>query len=152
MAMKWTATTMRLVLGIIFLGHGISKLSGGIGNTADWFVTLGLPEFLAYMIAMLELVCGTTMMLGLLTRMSAVGFVAVMIGAIVTVKLPAGLLGSTTSPGYELDLALMALAAYFIVSKETGVGVDSLLAERDADEKAAAVSKGSVSSPASNAA
>lgn len=137
MTMKWTATAMRLVLGIIFLGHGISKLSGGIGNTADWFVSLGLPEFLAYMIAMLELVCGTMMILGLLTRMSAVAFIVVMIGAILTVKLPAGLLGTTGSPGYELDLALMALAAYFIASKEVGIGVDSLLAAGDRDPEPA---------------
>ncbi|WP_084778030.1 DoxX family protein [Saccharibacillus sacchari] len=151
MTMKWTATGMRLVLGIIFLGHGISKLTGGIGNTADWFVALGLPGFLAYMIAMLELVCGTMMILGLLTRLSAVGFIAVMIGAIITVKLPAGLLGSNGSPGYELDLALMALAAYFIASKEIGVGVDSLLAARDGDAElaAAASERSALSQPSS---
>ncbi|CAM3362843.1 MULTISPECIES: DoxX family protein [Saccharibacillus] len=137
MTMKWTATAMRLLLGTIFLAHGISKLSGGIGNTADWFASVGLPGFLAYMIAMLELVCGTMMILGLLTRASAAAFIVVMIGAIVTVKLPSGLLGAGGSSGYELDLALMALAAYFAASREPGFGIDSLLADREAREEAA---------------
>ncbi|OWA36291.1 hypothetical protein B9G55_08935 [Saccharibacillus sp. O16] len=127
---------MRLVLGAIFLAHGISKLQSGMDLMADWFSSVGLPGFLAYMVAMLELVCGTLMVLGVLTRSAAIGFIVVMIGAIVTVKLPAGLLGSNGSPGYELDLALMALAAYFAASKETGFGIDSLLAERDRQEDA----------------
>lgn len=137
MTMKWTATAMRLVLAAIFLAHGISKLNSGMDLMADWFSSLGLPGFLAYMVAMLELVCGTLMGLGVLTRSAAIGFIVVMIGAIVTVKLPAGLLGNAGSPGYELDLALMALAAYFVASKETGFGIDSLFAERDRREEEA---------------
>ncbi|OWR31803.1 hypothetical protein CDO73_04805 [Saccharibacillus sp. O23] len=135
MTMKWTATAMRLVLAAIFLGHGISKINSGMDLMADWFSSVGLPGFLAYMVAMLELVCGTLMGLGVLTRSAAIGFIVVMIGAIVTVKLPAGLLGNAGSPGYELDLALMALAAYFVASKETGFGIDSLFAERDRREE-----------------
>lgn len=137
MTMKWTATAMRLVLATIFLAHGISKLSSGMDLMADWFSSVGLPGFLAYMVAMLELVSGTLMGLGVLTRSTAIGFIVLMIGAIVTVKLPVGLLGNAGSPGYELDLALMALAAYFVASKETGFGIDSLFAERDRREEEA---------------
>lgn len=151
MTMKWTATAMRLVLAAIFLAHGISKLNNGMDLMADWFSSVGLPGFLAYMVAMLELVCGTLMGLGVLTRSAAIGFIVVMIGAIVTVKLPAGLLGNAGSPGYELDLALMALAAYFVASKETGFGIDSLFVERDRKEEEALAHAASTAAPASAA-
>ncbi|MCR8844017.1 DoxX family protein [Paenibacillus sp. SC116] len=118
------ATIMRVILGVIFTMHGLDKLQMGLGNTAGWFESIGLPGTLAYVVALIELLGGIAMIVGLLTRFISIGYVAIMIGAIVTVKLPGGLIGPN---GYELDLALLALAIYFIFAEHVGYGVDQLL-------------------------
>lgn len=48
--MKFThigIVVIRVVLGVIFFAHGLSKFQGGIDNTAGFFTSLGLPGFLS---------------------------------------------------------------------------------------------------------
>ncbi|MGD6844644.1 DoxX family protein [Bacillus infantis] len=105
------ALLLRVVLGVIFIGHGAGKFQDGIGNIAGWFDSIGLPGFLAYIVATIELVGGIAMLLGLATRIVGGFFVLVLIGAIVTVQLAAGFIG-----GYAYDLALLAISAYFLLN------------------------------------
>lgn len=100
----------RLVLGITFLIHGIAKFQGGIGNTASWFDSIGIPGFAASVIATIELVGGIALLLGLGTRIVSVLFALTMVVAIVKVKLAVGFMGNQQMAGYELDLALLALS------------------------------------------
>ncbi|MCM3160750.1 DoxX family protein [Metabacillus litoralis] len=106
-----SALLLRLVLGVIFIGHGVAKFQGGIGNIAGWFDSIGLPGFLAYAVAIIELVGGIAMLLGLATRIVGGLFVLVLLGAIVKVQLAAGFIG-----GYAYDLALLAMSAYFLLN------------------------------------
>ncbi|GGF93130.1 DoxX family protein [Paenibacillus abyssi] len=124
MRLKSAATIMRVILGIIFMVHGIDKLQMGLGNVAGWFGSIGLPEFLAYVVALLELIGGILLIVGFASRYVSIAFIVIMLGAIITVKLPIGLLGNGQMAGYELDLALMALAAYFAIANEHGFGID----------------------------
>lgn len=101
----------RVILGITFFVHGLAKFQGGIGNTAGFFESLGLPGFAAPVIATIELAGGIAMIAGLGTRIVAALFALTMVGAIVKVKLAAGFMGNPQMAGYELDLALLALAA-----------------------------------------
>lgn len=127
--MKLTAvsTIMRVLLGIIFTAHGVAKLQMGIGNVAGWFGSIGIPEFAAYIVTFLELIGGIALIVGFATRYVSISLIVILLGAIITVKLPAGLLGNGQMAGYELDLALLALAAYFAAADDRGVGVDQLL-------------------------
>lgn len=118
------STLMRVVLGILFLAHGISKFQMGLANVEGWFSSMGVPGFLAYLVAILELVGGILLIVGLFTRYVSALFVLMLIGAIVTMKLSAGLLGNSQMAGYELDLAFMMVAIYLVVEGTTPLSVD----------------------------
>lgn len=132
MRLNIVITIMRVVLGIIFLVHGISKMQMGLGNTAGWFSSLGMPGFTAYIVAFLELIGGIALIIGLLTRYFSMAYIILLLGAIVTVKLPIGLLGNGQMAGYELDLALLVLSIYFAVADERGFGLDQFLFRNEA--------------------
>lgn len=102
---------LRVVLGFIFIGHGTQKFQDGIVNIAGWFDSIGLPGFLAYLVASIELVGGIAMLLGLATRIVGGLFVFVLLGAILIVQLAAGFIG-----GYAYDLALLAISVYFLLN------------------------------------
>ncbi len=127
MKVKTASTIMRVLLGIIFMAHGISKFQMGLENVAGWFGSIGIPVFVAYIVAYLELIGGISLIVGFATRYLSIGYMVLLLGAIVTVKLPIGLLGNNQMAGYELDLALLALALYFAISDERGLGLDQLL-------------------------
>ncbi|MFC4324232.1 DoxX family protein [Litchfieldia salsa] len=113
------ALLLRVVLGVIFIGHGAEKFQGGIGNIAGWFDSIGLPGFLAYIVASIELVGGIAILLGFATRIIGGLFVLVLLGAIVTVQLAAGFIG-----GYAYDLALLAISAYFLLNGSQLYSID----------------------------
>lgn len=128
--MTWVTTLMRVVLGIIFLVHGISKFQMGLGNVEAWFSSLGVPAFMAYVAAILELAGGILLIIGLGTRVVSILFALMMVGAIVTVKWPAGLIGSDQMPGYELDLGLFLIALYLSVSESTALSLDRVFLKK----------------------
>ncbi len=118
---------MRVVLGIIFVFHGVAKFQMGLGNVEAWFSSIGIPGFLAYLVAVLELVGGIVLIAGMFTRYVSALFVVMLIGAVLTAKLSAGLLGDGTSVGYELDLGLMLIALYLAVANEQALSLDRLI-------------------------
>lgn len=120
------ATIMRVVLGILLLAHGISKVKMGLGNVEGWFSSIGIPGTLAYVVAFIELVGGVLLILGLFTRYVSALVVVMLIGAIITVKLSAGLLGNNQSAGYELDLSFIVIALYLMLSGPSPLSIDHL--------------------------
>ncbi|WP_316572612.1 DoxX family protein [Neobacillus sp. YIM B06451] len=102
---------LRVMLGLVFLANGVAKFQGGIENTAGWFDSIGIPGFMAYPVAIIELVGGIAIILGLGTRIVSLLFGLIMIGAIFTVKLPDGFLN-----GYVFDLVLLVLAVHMILN------------------------------------
>ncbi|MEZ2656727.1 DoxX family protein [Aneurinibacillus aneurinilyticus] len=122
---------LRLVLGITFLIHGLDKFQSGIGNIAGWFESVGLPGFLAYIIATIETVGGLAVILGLGTRIVSFLFILVLAGAIITVKIAVGFTGNGQMAGYELDLALLAIAVHLAINGSSLYSVDALLRKKD---------------------
>lgn len=126
MAKKISVVTviMRVVLGIIMTAHGIAKFQMGLGNVEAWFSSIGIPGFMAYGVAGLELVGGILLIVGLFTRYVSALFVAMLVGAIFTAKLSAGLLGNGQSAGYELDLGFILISLYLVVADPTTLSID----------------------------
>lgn len=116
---------IRIVLGIVFLAHGLDKFSSGIGNIEGFFQSIGIPAFMASIVAVIEIVGGIALILGLATRAVSVILGIVLIVAILQAKLGAGFLG-----GYELDLALLAMAAHLALSGSSLLALDSLFFKR----------------------
>lgn len=117
---RFAVFVLRVVLGLIFFAHGFVKLQTGLGQVAETFQGMGLPGGLAYIVAYAEVAGGLAMMIGIATKYVAGMFALLMLGAIFTVKLPHGLLGTAGGSGYEFDLLLLAVSIYFSMLDETG--------------------------------
>jgi putative oxidoreductase len=116
---------LRLVVGLLFAGHGAQKLFGWFGGggpqgTAGFFASLGYrrPAVMALVAGLSELAGGLLLALGFLTPVASLLLAVVMLNAIATVKWPQGLLG-----GYEFELTLLAVV---IALTATGPGEISL--------------------------
>lgn len=120
-------TILRVFLGATFLIHGLAKFQGGIENTVGFFESLGLPGFTAYLVALIELIGGIAIVIGIGTRVISILFAVILAVAIVKVKLAAGFLGNGQMAGYELDLALMVISIYFAVANKSYLALDNVL-------------------------
>lgn len=80
---------LRLSLGAVFLGTGWGKLHN-LSQVTSFFTELGVPfpAVQAPVIACIELVGGTLVLLGLFTRLAALPLMATMAVAILTAKRP----------------------------------------------------------------
>lgn len=118
---EWSMFVLRVVLGVIFLAHGLQKISGFEG-VVKFFNSIGLPTALAYAVMTIETVGGALLILGLFTRIAAVGISAVMLGAIFTVHRGQGLIN-----GFEFPLLLLANAVALILSGSNTLALGSWL-------------------------
>ena len=100
------ALVLRLVLGAIFVVHGVMKFLQMAGMV-QFFAKIGipLPDIAVPAVALIEVIGGLALILGLGlgTRILAVLLAIDMVFAIGMVKLQAGLVG-----GYEYELVLIA--------------------------------------------
>jgi len=116
---------LRLVVGLLFVGHGAKKLfgvfgGGGLEGTAGMFDQIGLrPGWLHARVAgTAEFAGGALIALGLLTPFAAAALIGVMTAAVITVHAPKGIWN--TNQGYEFNL-VMATAVFALA----GVGAGS---------------------------
>lgn len=126
---------LRLVAGVIFAAYGSQKLFawfGGYGlqGTGQWMASIGLEP--GYLMALLagsaEFFGGLFIILGLLTRPTAIILAFTMLIAIVTVHLPNGLFMANN--GYAFGLTLMTMSLSLVVSGAGRWSVDNGLAEK----------------------
>jgi putative oxidoreductase len=104
---------LRLVVGLLFVGHGAQKLfgvfgGGGLEGTAGVFDNIGLqPGWLhARAAGTAEFVGGALIALGLFTPFAAAALIGVMTAAVLTVHARNGIWNS--NQGYEFNLVLSA--------------------------------------------
>lgn len=119
---------IRIVVGVLFVGHGAQKLFGMFGGygpkgTGGWMESVGIKPgvVMAVFAGVLELAGGALFAAGLFTPVAAAFIALTMIGAIVKVHGRNGLW--STANGYEYPLVLLAVA---IGAALTGAGEYSL--------------------------
>jgi putative oxidoreductase len=117
---------LRVILGVTFFIHGLVKFQGGIENIVGWFDSIGLPGALAYGVAVLEMVGGLALIIGLGSRIVSALLVLLMLGAIVKGKLAVGFLGNGQGAGWELDLALLAMALFIAINDSKMFALDKV--------------------------
>src|SRR5688572_12772157 len=81
---------IRLVVGAVFLSEGIQKFlfSAELGAGRFGKIGLPMPEFLGPFVGTFEIVCGSLLLIGLLTRLAAVPLLIIMVVALATTKWP----------------------------------------------------------------
>ena len=76
------ATLLRLALGALYLAHSLQKIFVfTLPGTAGFFVSLGLPGWLGYVTAFVELFGGIALILGVQVRWVAIVLLPFMLGA-----------------------------------------------------------------------
>lgn len=106
---------LRLVVGLLFVGHGAQKLFGiwgghGLAGTAGFFEQIGLKPGRIHALAagLMELGGGLLLALGLITPVASAALIAVMTAAVITVHGAKGLWAG--NGGYEFNLTLAGAA------------------------------------------
>jgi len=112
---------LRAAIGVIFIAHGIPKLNPGF---AGFLNSLGMPPEAQIPIALLEIVGGIIIILGVMSRISASMLSMNMLGAIFVVKGAASLTGER---GYEIDLILLAACLVIIVTGPGKVSISHVI-------------------------
>ncbi|MGD9796439.1 MAG: DoxX family protein [Acidimicrobiia bacterium] len=117
---------LRVVLGGLFIWHGIDKFDVGIDMIEEMFTMWGVPApgLTAPLTAIIEIVAGTMLVLGIGTRIAAMLLSVVMIGALIYVKQDLGIISSQPMPGAELDLAMLAGLIALMILGPGSISVD----------------------------
>ncbi len=127
---------LRVAVGIIFVVHGWPKLNPnspirGAAGFAGFLKQMGmpLPLFFAWVVALLETVGAALLILGLGTRILALGFaVEMLVAAFVAkrgfMKVP---FVAQQATGWELDFALLAASLALLFLGAGSIALDPLL-------------------------
>jgi putative oxidoreductase len=110
-ASDWGVLLLRLSLGIMFLAHSIvlKLFTYGLGGTAQFFVGVGLPAWLAYAVFAAEVVGGGLVVLGIQSRWVALALSPILLGALFTVHLANGWVFTSPNGGWEYPIYLFVL-------------------------------------------
>jgi putative oxidoreductase len=128
-------TLMRVMVGIVFLVHGLQKLFvSGIGGTAGFFESLAipLPTLAAVVVTLVEVVGGAALILGLATRWVAIPLAIDMLLATLLVHLPNGF-SAIPNGGYEFTLLLLVANVSLVLAGAGALALDNLLSSRGVD-------------------
>ena len=78
----YAALILRVSMGVLFIAHGLLKvLVFTSPGTVAFFESLGLPAIAAYATIAAELIGGVALILGIGTRVVALGLIPLMLGA-----------------------------------------------------------------------
>jgi putative oxidoreductase len=106
------AFILRIALGTVLLAHSIylKLIVFTLAGTAEFFVSMGLPRSLAYVVFTIETIAGFALILGLYSRLFAALVIPVLLGA-TWAHIGNGWLFTNTGGGWEypLFLAMMAI-------------------------------------------
>jgi putative oxidoreductase len=139
---SWAPIFARLALGIIFIAHGSQKLLGwfggpGMSNAIQFFEqNLGIPPFLTVISIITEFFGGIAIILGLFTRLAALGLTINMLVAIYMVHLKWGFFMNwfnkpDVGHGIEYGLALIGLSLSLLVWGAGNLSVDQAIGGKE---------------------
>src|SRR5207244_12903880 len=147
----WVLTIVRFVLGVVLFAHGAQKLLGwfggpGLGATLRTFRDeLRIPIPLACLAIAAEFFGGLGLIVGLLTRIAALGIAITMVVAALMVHLKYGFFlnwfGNKPGHGIEYHLVVIALALVVIVKGAGDFFFDSALSRHATGSKNNIVSR-----------
>jgi putative oxidoreductase len=127
---SWAIAVLRVVVGTVFLAHGIQKVfTYGVHGVAGGFASMGIPApaLTSVIVAVVELVGGALLILGFLTRWAAALNGFDMVVAILVVHLKNGFYAPK---GIEFPLTLLAACIALAIVGPGWPSVDAALTKR----------------------
>ena len=105
------ATLLRVALGIMFIAHSVvlKYFTFTLAGTAQYFASIGLPAFLAYVVFAVEAIGGVLLVLGIATRWVALALIPVLLGAM-WVHLGNGWVFNAPNGGWEYPVFLIVIS------------------------------------------
>jgi len=102
---------LRVSLGVMFIAHSLilKYWTFTLAGTAQYFESLGLPAFLAYVTFFAELIGGILLVLGVQSRWVALALLPILVGA-AWVHVGNGWVFSAPGGGWEYPLYLIVLS------------------------------------------
>ncbi len=84
------AVLIRMVVGLVFASEGVQKFLYAEAQGAGRFAKIGIPapEVMGPFVGVVEIVCGSLLLVGLATRLAAVPLIINMLIALASTKLP----------------------------------------------------------------
>lgn len=125
---------LRVVVGVIFVAHGLPKLTGAVGDTAGFFGTLGIPAptVAAWGITLLETFGGLLLIVGFLVLPVALLLSLHMLMGIILVHAANGfyVIGFGEG-GVEFNLLLIAASLALVLAGPGAAAIDARRGRRD---------------------
>lgn len=104
---EYAAFVLRISLGVMYIAHGLLKvLVFTLPGTAQFFDSAGFPGWLAYPVAIAEIVGGASLIAGIGTRIVAIGLLPVLLGALF-VHMGNGWVFTNSNGGWEYVVFLV---------------------------------------------
>ena len=148
----WVITIVRIVLGVVFFAHGAQKALGwfggaGLQSTVSVFrEQLRIPAPLALLSVAAEFLGGLGLIVGLLSRIAALGIAVVMIVALVAVHGKFGFFmnwyGEKQGHGIEYHILVLALAVAVIIKGGGAFSLDKVLYQQVSAQNGVALGAG----------
>jgi putative oxidoreductase len=133
----WVVTIVRIVLGVVFFAHGAQMALGwfggaGLQSTVRIFrEQLRIPAPLAVLSVAAEFLGGLGLIVGLLSRIAALGIAVVMIVALFAVHRKFGFFmnwyGEKQGHGIEYHILVLALALTVMIKGAGALSLDQVL-------------------------
>jgi uncharacterized membrane protein YphA (DoxX/SURF4 family) len=141
------AVLIRFVVGLVFASEGIQKFLYADAQGAGRFAKIGIPapEVMGPFVGLVEVLCGSLLLVGLATRLAAVPLVINMLVALATTKVPIlfghgyWIFAHTFAPKAGMwaflhqsrtDLAMLCGATFLAIVGADRWSLDRLLARR----------------------
>jgi len=148
----WVITIVRIVLGVVFFAHGAQKALGWFGgagllSTVRVFrEQLRIPAPLALLSVAAEFLGGLGLIVGLLSRIAALGIAVVMIVALVAVHGKFGFFmnwyGEKQGHGIEYHILVLALALAVMVKGAGAFSLDQVLYQHISNQNGVSLGAG----------
>lgn len=136
---NWAGFVLRLFAGLIMLPHGLQKMFGlfggsGFSSTMTYFtVTMKLPWIISFFIIVTEVFGPAALIAGIGSRISALLFIAIMMGAVITTNYKNGFFmnwfGTQPGEGFEYHLLLTGICIALLITGSGKYSVDSWLSK-----------------------
>ncbi|MEO5908487.1 MAG: DoxX family protein [Ginsengibacter sp.] len=138
---NWTALIARLALALTIFPHGAQKLLGwfggyGFSGTMGFFTTqVHLPYIIGLMVILIEFFGSLFFIFGFLSRVAAIGFIGIYIGAVAKIHAANGFfmnwnMETAKGEGWEYFILLFALAIIVLVAGGGKASIDAAIGKK----------------------